>query len=223
MNLYIISDTHNLLHEIDLDSIPKDAILIHAGDAMTGGKHPQEILEFAYLWNSIPNRKYIVPGNHDRHFEKRSSKYWKEYRRIIKGLKVDQAVTIGNTKIWFSPWCRKFRDWSWNKTEDQLVEIYKKIPKDTNILVTHTPPFGTLDVNTHGERCGSEALTLAINNLPELKLVICGHIHESRGYVEKNGILYVNASNCGIPYSDFTKEPYNVIYDEENNAVVDII
>lgn len=222
MNLLVFSDTHNLHTQIDKKAISKDAIVIHGGDAMIGGKHPQEILEFAHWWNSIPNRKYMVPGNHDRHFEKETSKYWQTYRRMIKGLKVDQAVTIGNAKLWFSPWCRKFRDWAWNKTEDQLTEIYKKIPKDTNILVTHTPPYGILDKNSQGMPCGSQALTLAINNLPELKLVICGHIHECRGYVERGGVLYVNASNCGIPYDNFTKEPYSIIYDETNNEVVDI-
>jgi Icc-related predicted phosphoesterase len=73
-----------------------------------------------------------------------------------------------------------------------------------------------------GVRCGSEALMLAINNLPELKLVIFGHIHESRGIIIRDGIHYVNAANCGIPYSNFNPEPIDIIYDEINNKVVSI-
>jgi Icc-related predicted phosphoesterase len=222
MKLKIFSDSHNLHNLLDLSSVGPDDIIIHGGDAVNSGKQHQEILEFAHYWNKIPNEKYMVPGNHDRQFEK-SNKYWKEYRNMVDGLKVDQSVTIGNTKLWFSPWCVKFRDWAWNKTEDQLEKIYSRIPKDTNILVTHSPPYGILDKNMQGMPCGSMSLVKAINDLPNLKLVICGHIHEGRGHMERNGILYINASNCGIPYSDLTKEPFTVIYNEETNKVESII
>jgi len=216
MKLVAISDTHN---RHDMLNLPDDGIILHAGDAMTVGKQPQELLQFAYWWNRLPQEKYYTPGNHDKFFDSARREHWLTYKNMITGIKIDETVQIGNTKIWFSPWSNKFKDWSFMAPEERLEKIYQQIPANTNIIVTHGPAFGILDRNRNGIPSGSTALALALMNLPDLKLVICGHIHEGRGHLEKNGVVYMNASNCGVPYSDFRPNPFVIDYDEHNNEV----
>ena len=81
------------------------------------------------------------------------------------------------------------------------------IPEDTQILVTHCPPIGVLDTNIKGENCGDKELALRIINLPNLKMNVFGHIHESRGVDIKGGITYINATNVNRSYHPIHK-PY---------------
>ena len=69
------------------------------------------------------------------------------------------------------------------------------IPKDTDILLCHCPPFGYGDAISAKDRLGSEALTEAIKNTPKLKAVFFGHAHENHGWVGKiNNTLLANVS-----------------------------
>jgi len=65
------------------------------------------------------------------------------------------------------------------------------------ILVTHTPPRNTrLDATRHGEHVGSSSVREFIE-LTRPALVICGHIHESRG-VDRLGRTQM--VNCGTAF-----------------------
>lgn len=59
------------------------------------------------------------------------------------------------------------------------------------ILVTHAPPYGTLDVVPGAGHVGSRALRRLVDRYAP-KLVLCGHIHEGRG-VEEGATTVVNA------------------------------
>jgi len=68
-----------------------------------------------------------------------------------------------------------------------------------NILVTHAPPHGTLDL-VGEERVGSPALR---RYLKRFDLVCCAHIHEARGLLEVDGVPVVNPGpasegNCAL-------------------------
>ena len=69
------------------------------------------------------------------------------------------------------------------------------ISDDTDVLMTHGPPHGTLDRVQDGELAGCEELRDAIGRLA-LRLHVFGHIHEGYGV---SGI-HVNASNCDPCY-----------------------
>lgn len=62
-------------------------------------------------------------------------------------------------------------------------EIYSRIPITTEILLTHTPPFGICDVTRREKNAGCPALAakLASGDLSRLKLHVYGHIHEGHG------------------------------------------
>ncbi|VVB85730.1 3',5'-cyclic adenosine monophosphate phosphodiesterase CpdA [uncultured archaeon] len=56
------------------------------------------------------------------------------------------------------------------------------------VLLSHAPPRNTTDRLPRGN-AGSEAIA---RYLGRFDLVVCGHIHEARGYVKVNGTLVVN-------------------------------
>jgi len=57
------------------------------------------------------------------------------------------------------------------------------------ILISHAPPRNTTDRLPGGGNAGSEALE---RFLGRFDLVVCGHIHEARGFVQVKGTLVVN-------------------------------
>lgn len=66
------------------------------------------------------------------------------------------------------------------------------IPADTHIVVAHGPADGHVD---GGHGCASLAAYLA--KLPDLRLVVSGHIHEAHGVeTTAGGTVYVNAAIC---------------------------
>ncbi len=91
----------------------------------------------------------------------------------------------------------------------ELKEHFDKIPEDTDILITHMPPFMFLDACQDGRRVGSTSLANMIinrNRLPKLKLHVFGHVHEQGGrIIDSKTLKLVNASHvdeCYRPVND---------------------
>ncbi len=64
-------------------------------------------------------------------------------------------------------------------SEDEFKAILSRIEPIPNILVSHTPPFGSTD-EVRGKNIGSRVLREYIEeNRPKLNL--CGHVHENGG------------------------------------------
>jgi len=81
-----------------------------------------------------------------------------------------------------SPWTPAFCGWAFQLHNDyEDTEIWRKIPKDTDVLITHGPAYGFLDqflmpTGNLSARLGSKGLHNWIDaNNP--KVHICGHIH----------------------------------------------
>jgi Calcineurin-like phosphoesterase len=105
---------------------------------------------------------------------------------------------IKKFKIWGSPWTLRFPGMNPHAmaftvdTEEELAEKFSMIPDDIDILVTHSPPYQILDtIRKHGpfshEReanVGSLSLLMKASGLPNLKLFVCGHIHEGYGTLD---------------------------------------
>ena len=113
------------------------------------------------------------------------------------------SVTIRGLKIWGGPWTPRFFDWAFNVDRGERIKRYwDLIPDNTDVVVTHGPPAGILDVGSvrfGSESAGCEELALAIKRVrPQLH--VFGHFHTSYGVVVKNGIMYVNASVVNEEY-----------------------
>lgn len=87
---------------------------------------------------------------------------------------------------------------------DRQNRNYAAIPSDTDVLITHTPPYGILDLDSSigGEliHYGSEELLAVIPTL-NLRAHLFGHIHRQNGISNCNGTIY---SNGAIMDEDYT-------------------
>jgi Icc-related predicted phosphoesterase len=199
MKLVCISDTHGKHQSLQL---PDGELLIHAGDVSKRGEK-SEILDFLQWFSSQKHLyKIFIAGNHDFYFEKFPQK---EILKIIPENVMylnDSGVNIQGIQFWGSPITPWFFDWAFNrKRGEEISQHWKLIPKDTNVLITHGPVANILDKTIRNQSVGCEDLLREIQNLPFLKLHICGHIHEAYGQVKKGEIDFINASVLDIKYN----------------------
>jgi hypothetical protein len=109
----------------------------------------------------------------------------------------DGATTCQGLKIYGTPWQPRFFDWAFNLDEPDLERIWAVIPDDTDVLVTHGPPYGHGDFAPRpggGEHVGSPSLAKRVAELKRLKLMVYGHIHEGRGLYRLGDAVLANVS-----------------------------
>lgn len=202
-----ISDTH-CLHE--MVTVPKGDVLVHSGDISMYG-HEREIEKFLDWFMLQPHTyKVLVPGNHDRSFDLRRnlgikiswlSGLMDKFTRNADGmhfLLVNSGCTIENVKFWGSPHTPKITegkptDWAFMEERKELGAIWMNIPRDTDILVTHGPAWGKLDVAIDGAHYGCEYLRFHIKE-KKPKAHLFGHMHEDYGMMFDSNTLYLNSS-----------------------------
>ncbi|HRJ31311.1 MAG: metallophosphatase domain-containing protein [Cyclobacteriaceae bacterium] len=190
MKIVCISDTHTKHQEVIL---PKGDLLIHAGDVSWVGSELQLIDFFKWFDKQDFKHKIFIAGNHDLMFERNPKQAQSLIPKSIIYLE-ESSVTIEGIKIYGTPITPYFFNWAFNRYPGQDIEQHtQKIPNDTDILITHGPPYGILDANVKGEHCGCPSLLSKIQEVKP-KLLICGHIHEGYGRLQKEESLYINAS-----------------------------
>lgn len=200
-----LSDTHNCDGQI---AVPDGDVLIHAGDATVRGTI-DEIVLFNDWFARLPHRhKIFVAGNHDWLFETNNRLARTLLDSSIYYLQ-DSSVEIENLKIYGSPWQPRFFGWAFNLTRGaELREKWKLIPNDTDVLITHGPPFGILDEVPRRyfvENTGCEELRKRVEGVRP-KLHVFGHIHCGYGTTEQFGVRFINASTCDESYEP-TNQP----------------
>jgi predicted phosphohydrolase len=171
-----MSDTHGL-HEALI--VPDGDVLVHAGDVTLHGTM-EELIAFNEYLGTLPHRhKLVIAGNHDWCFEKRPE----VCARLLTNATYlqDTAITIAGVKFYGSPWQPWFYDWAFNlQRGPQIREKWLLIPRDTDVLITHGPPYGHGDLTSRHERAGCEDLLEIVEQI-EPQAHICGHIHEAAG------------------------------------------
>jgi predicted phosphodiesterase len=199
----LISDTHTKHTQLN-GHLPGGDLLIHAGDFMNSGYSKSEAIEFFEWFDNIPNyeTKIFIGGNHDRLME------------YGDGPNGDSPED--NIRIYGSPWQPWFYDWAFNlpRNGKELQEKWDAIPTNTDILITHSPAWGTLDdvEGNRGVHLGCELLAKQINEVVKPKIHVCGHIHSGRGIEYKNGTLFINASVLNESY-EYTQKPITIDFD----------
>lgn len=209
-----ISDTHGRHEKLDIE-LTGGWMIIHAGDVSNMGE-VKEINKFTEWFSKLPyEHKIFIAGNHDFAFEK-IRKNHEEGVKIPDGVIYlqDESVTIDGIKIYGSPWQPEFMDWAFNlKRGDELMKKWEKIPSDVDILVTHGPAWGHLDITPHGMRVGCEELYKRIVQVAP-KIHVCGHIHFSYGMKLTEKTIFINASSLNELY-EYENLPIVLDYDEE--------
>jgi Icc-related predicted phosphoesterase len=110
-----------------------------------------------------------------------------------------------------------------NKKTTIKEDLEKIEPKENTIMAIHMPPQSLgLDVCDDGRRVGSKSVLEFIEkNNEKLRLVLCGHIHES---FEKSGIWTTNVKNTVViqPGQSESKTTIVVIEINDQNIKSDI-
>ncbi len=177
--------------------VPPGDVLVHAGDSTSRGTNAQ-LQSFAKFFAAQPHpHKIVIAGNHDFGLEQSPTLGTELFGAAYLS---DSGRTIEGLRVWGSPWQPWFYDWAFNLPRGEpLAEKWAKIPDDTDVLVTHGPPMGTLDKTLRGEPVGCEALRDRVAQIRP-RLHVFGHIHEAYGVHEQGGTLFVNACNCTLSY-----------------------
>jgi len=207
-----ISDLHGYEPELEGGDL-----LIVAGD-LTARDTPAEHLNFIeWLKNQNYKKKIVIAGNHDGFIQKLKSSYFHYTQTLVDGMEYlcDSGCEFEGLKIWGTPWSNWFHGINphckaFTGSENDLAKKYALIPDDTDILISHGPSFGNLDITKRGESVGSLSLWLKLLQFRP-KLHVFGHIHEAYGEVtHANGIHLVNASHVNEDYEPVNR-PIRVI------------
>lgn len=173
MRIVCISDTHGKHRSM---KIPDGDVLIHAGDLTPRG-HEKDIKDVNEWLGTLPHKhKIMIAGNHDFQFEINpvNARSWITNAHYL----CDESLTLDGVKFYGSPWQPRFFDWAFNKDRGApLKAIWDKIPLDTDVLITHGPPHGILDLTFDKIKAGCEELLLAVQRIKP-KVHVFGHIHE---------------------------------------------
>jgi len=193
-----ISDTHETHRKLH---IPYSDILIHSGDFTFQGDLGK-VKEFLSWFDAQQSRyRVLIAGNHDKSFHKTpdlTKLLLSEFPEIT--YLENSGTEIEGIKIWGSPYTPTFgHGWAFNCNIDKIQNHWDLIPTDTQILVTHGPPFGILDKTAYGDLVGCESLLQTVKKIkPELHLF--GHIHEGYGLLFEDGITFSNGCNLDERY-----------------------
>ena len=201
-----ISDLHGYLPDLSGGDL-----LIVAGD-LTATDKIHQYQDFCH-WLHLQKytRKIVIGGNHDGCIQ-RVPFGFTEQTSGAEYLQ-DSGTEFLGMKIWGSPWTPTFYDWHFMKDRGEPIkEMWDLIPDDTEVLITHGPPFGIQDQVKYsskaqeGKFAGCEELRNAIDHrLKKLKLHVFGHVHEGYGKVIVNGVHHVNASIMDEEYRPVNK------------------
>jgi len=201
-----ISDTHTYHRQVVL---PEGDILIHSGDITKMGTL-SEIEDFVeWMSEQKFSHKICISGNHDWCFtnalRKKSLKLFKN--KDIVYLQ-DSSIIIDNIKFWGSPWTPEYFNWAWNLSRGKaLAAKWAQIPDDVNVLITHGPPYGVLDLVENNLsnigrdlHQGCQDLFNRVMDLKQLKAHCFGHLHYGYGKIKINNITFSNAASCNERY-----------------------
>lgn len=216
MLITMLSDTHGEIVKINEDA----DIVLHTGDFLChsrpGFYNFKKEIAFVnrilapWVEKILKNSEiFLTCGNHDACFEF-------DFNLLPSIIRertlINRGVECKGIKIYGTPYQPFFRGWNFNRqdTPDSLGQIYSLIPEDTDILMTHCPPYGILDQNPQGEHCGSRMLAARLREISPI-LHCFGHIHTQGGRAIFGKAGYINCSVMDDNYV-VVNEPIEIDY-----------
>ena len=198
LKIVCISDTHAQTDSKAFPKIPNGDILIHAGDFTLNGQ-VDNIGQFNDWLGTLPHHyKIVIAGNHDKMFDSKS-KTSKEMKKSLTNCIYleESSVFIQGIKFYGAPFSIK-NEFSQNNAfalnTQELASKWAKIPSDTDIVITHSPPYGINDVGDWGHNDGRKHLLKEVTERIRPKFHVFGHVHPANGMQEVGGTTFINAS-----------------------------
>ncbi|KAF0982277.1 hypothetical protein FDP41_011207 [Naegleria fowleri] len=252
-----MSDSHRF-HE-NLKNFPEGDVFIHSGDIShksewkdcendqiqtkeleSNFKCAPSVISFNKWLDKLPYKvKIVILGNHDIGFNGISPNFIQQKILPNAIYLQDQAVIIKYKgkhllKIYGTPWTTS-RNMGFSMSHSLIDQKWKEIPEDVDILVTHLPPFGVMDLaggsepqqycdyckknHKYRRHWGNVALrkrAIQLNEKGKLKAHLFGHVHEFHGLeIERHSkgkvpLIYSNGASVTNHNDTDVKSP-NVI------------
>ena len=191
MKFIAISDTHGLHRDLVL---PSGDVIIHAGDFCDRGSE-RHMHDFLAWYDSLDYAyKFLIGGNHDSF----AARHPEQFKALLSPEMVylnDSGFELKGLKFWGSPVQPDLVGWAFGKRRGAQMKVHwDLVPEDTDILITHTPPYGVLDKSRMGRSLGCEELS---KKLPFIrpKVHVFGHVHAGYGQETIGDTLHINAAN----------------------------
>lgn len=201
MKLVCISDTHGDHEGIVL---PAGDVLIHAGDLSGHGRLAETQAFMKWLGSQAFENILCIAGNHDVFMEQQPLTALQFAQDNGVRLLNDSGCTIDGVKFWGSPITPRYLDWAFMRDPGEPIEAHwRLIPMDTDVLVTHGPPYGIMDQVQRPDgnlvHTGCPSLLDRVRKIsPSVHLF--GHIHEGRGHTIQDGVDFHNVSTMNEHY-----------------------
>ena len=191
MKITLISDTHGLHHDLKL---PEADMIIHAGDFCEQGDI-EEVYDFMDWYAELDyEHKILIAGNHDFIAEENPATFGRLLPPDVHYLN-DSEVVINGLLFWGSPVQPDLIGWAFGRHRGHDIQAHwDLIPPETDVLITHSPPYGILDESSSGQILGCEGLLSQVSICKPLVHVF-GHIHASYGEEHDGDTHFINASN----------------------------
>lgn len=175
--------------------------MIFCGDWSESTGSITDVLKFSAIVKKIDAKhKIIIAGNHDRIAQQDSLLVKQIFKEANAIYLQDERVTINGINFWGSPWSVEFNNWAFMLPDYELTRKWKKIPKDTDVLITHTPPYGILDCLPNIGNVGSKTLEEYVKKIrPYIHMF--GHIHSGYGVEHSKYTDFYNVSICDDDYN----------------------
>lgn len=211
-----MSDTHDTFQDISMLVPEGTDIVFITGDVTYHGK-PDELERLKQQLKKMLNKTdhiVMTVGNHEKGCEANPQLWIDSMKEIGVKLLMHEAVEVEGYKVFGSPWTPWFGGWAYNYPRIEGRDRWEVIPLDTEILLTHGPPYGILDY-VHGEKVGCVDLhNKIVNDLSNLKYHMFGHIHETHGELQYKNINFINSSIMNGGYK-FVNKPHHFWLDKK--------
>jgi Icc-related predicted phosphoesterase len=195
LQLVLLSDTHEQHREVD---VPCGDIVIHSGDFTQFSRSLNSIIDFNEWLGALPHRhKIVIPGNHEFFLEADPSR-----RSLLSNATVliNEATEIEGLRIWGSPVTPLYGGAFGRSSAEDRRRLYAGIPRGTDVVITHGPPFGILDSGSGSEHHQGDPVLFAAVTRIRPKLHVFGHVHldkRSPRIFDTEDTIFVNAALLG--------------------------
>jgi Icc-related predicted phosphoesterase len=185
MRFLVLADVHrrdkvakwanDIIDEMSLDGTIVLGDITHFGPPEWAGE----------FLRSLKGKTYAVPGNCDppgtlTHIEMKAISL--HLKKVSIGGYILGGMGGSNPTIFDTP----------NEmSEEDIMAQLRPVMEKGMVLVLHCPAFGVLDVPFSGKHVGSVSISELVDEFKP-RVVLSGHIHEDRGIVEKDGIIFMN-------------------------------
>lgn len=215
-----VSDTHNR-HDFECR---RADVLIHCGDLTNHGSIRELVQGFAWLDRQPHKHVAFLPGNHDLGLDPdhrggmdAEDMLWL-LRQLYPRVTILEAGmnAVGPLVVAAAPWMH-LQGWGFYTEQDVIKDGVERIIASKgkpHVLVSHDPPFGTLDraegrlSRTTGkwrpEGSVGQTHYRQLGNALGAQVHAFGHIHEWAGESERDpvtGLLYLNVARLERDYT----------------------